>query len=78
MDEPPLQILPYGRDAADQAKLDAKAAGNKARATFGCFAWLILFALIAVFCWGWSLGVNTSLEVSPHNGAVTKRSESNG
>lgn len=50
MDDKPLVILPYGRTAADQDKLD----GKRARGKLGCLIVLIQMAIVAGFlalCW---------------------------
>ena len=58
MSEKPLEVLPWGRTAEDQAKLDAKKAAGR-RGLNGCLLYALAFALVAVFAWGWSVGRST-------------------
>ena len=54
-DDSPIQILPFGRTAEQQAKLDrAKAQGK--RGAFGCLLWAFALALFAVYCAGYMQG----------------------
>lgn len=55
MDDRPLEILPFGRTAEDQAKIDAKKAAGR-RGMHGCLFLAFLVALFFVFLWGWSVG----------------------
>lgn len=75
---PPLEILPYGATTETEAKRLASVEASKRRGSIGCFFWLCLFAGVAIFCWGWSLGLNSSLALPVHKEGSTERSESNG
>lgn len=55
MDRKPLEILPWGRDASDQEKLDRKKRAGH-RGAKGCLFMLVAVALFLTYAAGWMSG----------------------
>lgn len=55
MSDKPLELLPWGRTAEDQAKLDRKKLQGR-RGWQGCLLYLVAFALFAAYVAGWTNG----------------------
>ena len=71
MSEKPLEMLPWGRTAEEQAKIDRKKQAGR-NGGKGCLFYLVAFALFAVYVAGYENGrsykpvVNESAVVSNH------------
>lgn len=70
MSDKPLEVLPWGRTADMQDKLDRKKAAGK-RGLNGCLFYMVAFALVAVFAWGWSVGYSGSCKPIGNESAVS-------
>jgi len=54
---PPLQILPFGRTAEQEAKLEARKASGK-RGLGLCLAFVLSLVFLLVYAAGWAAGHN--------------------